>query len=97
MSRRMSREEASSPVVIDGRGVIDSAESLEKIEVKNSMPYFNSYSRSISSEVRFTNHREVYSIGDFVFNCAHSHLSPLAYFVETLTREEALDIYHSCP
>lgn len=82
-------------MVIDCRGVIDSAESLEKIEVKNSMPYFNSY--SISSEVRFTNHREVYSIGDFVFNCANSHLSPLAYFVETLSREEALDICHSCP
>jgi hypothetical protein len=40
----------------------------------------------MSNEVRFTNHREVYSIGDFVFSCEVAPLDPLAFFVEALTR-----------
>jgi hypothetical protein len=88
----------NSPVVIkEIKGVIDSSESLEKIEVKNSLPYFNSYTRSISSEVRFTNHREIYNIGDFVFNCDVATFNPLAFFIEALNRQDALDIYRSYP
>jgi hypothetical protein len=52
MSRKQSKDNdlVNSPILIkEIKGVIDSFESLEKIEVKNSIPYFNSYTRSISS------------------------------------------------
>lgn len=100
MSARGAKDSdlGSSPILIkEIKGIIDSTESLEKMEVKNSLPYLNSYSRSVSSEMRFTNHKEVYSIGDFVFNCEVTNFHPLAFFLEALSKQEALDVYRSYP